>query len=706
MNNQQQQQLQGGPPQGGHLQHQGGFNQPPHHVGGPNPPGGLNQPPHAGGGLPPLGGFNQPPPGGPYGGYQAPFNYGVYGQAPPYPQGGVAMGAFPPQAPPGPPHGPGAGNANQQWLGPHSWFHANISDPKQRRQVAEGVKKRIIHGVGGGGKYDGSPVQPSQGSTISAKTNPLMFQEVVINAFNQESGGALSPPTDQMTHHPRTGQDIVHPQADALSSMRIEILFEFFPQGLGVVTTYNSSRGQEMLIHDLRGGKRSVPHGLVTLRDVLRLFLEEEGRKHATRFAAAQAFNDISVGSRESWLAAANRLALYFRAMMVDPEFPPASEDPYVWALLTATQLEILLEKTIELCIESDMDRSEKRAQLAINKDLYTPQLQAMPIVRQELGLPPMNNRGECIKNIHSRFSNKLAQDAGKFAPQRKETSKPSSRQAEVHSLKSNKMPLTMRLFPGMEFSQPTQRAALCAIQTLKGDKEVDDILDGQLAAAEVHQERNPRKRTWEDQDSGAQRGPRPRRNYHDHQPAARMPEQRGSTATFSPGKRGNDDRSQGEGHRFKAGNNRFQSDKEGHRFQGSRPQGARRKAMPQGELPAEAPKADGSPEEIQRYIRANGVCFYHARGQPCPSMRETGCCPYSHAPSPIYWGAYPRQASQQRTSQMEREKREQAQELMAIQDEQLGYQHNQEDPDFDDSPDSQTELTADAPGDDSDPHN
>ena len=48
-----------------------------------------------------------------------------------------------------------------------------------------------------------------------------------------------------------------------------------------------------MLVHDLWGGKRYVPHHMVTIKDLLRLLVEEKWRKHSTKVAATLAFNNI-----------------------------------------------------------------------------------------------------------------------------------------------------------------------------------------------------------------------------------------------------------------------------------------------------------------------------------------------------------------------------------------------------------------------------
>ena len=45
----------------------------------------------------------------------------------------------------------------------------------------------------------------------------------------------------------------------------------------------------------------------------------------------------------------------------------------------------------------------------------------------------------------------------------------------------------------------------------------------------------------------------------------------------------------------------------------------------------------------IKQFILDNSVCFYHARGQRCPTMGAQEYCPYSHARQPVPWGAYAR---------------------------------------------------------------
>ena len=82
--------------------------------------------------------------------------------------------------------------------------------------------------------------------------------------------------------------------------MRVETLLNFLHPGLATVTTFHSSRGQDMLVRDLRGGKRYVRHHMVTMKDLLRLLMEEVWRKHSTKVAATRAFNNISILPRES----------------------------------------------------------------------------------------------------------------------------------------------------------------------------------------------------------------------------------------------------------------------------------------------------------------------------------------------------------------------------------------------------------------------
>ena len=97
-----------------------------------------------------------------------------------------------------------------------------------------------------------------------------------------------------------------------------------------------------MLVHDLRGGKRYVSHHMVTTKDLLRLLVEEEWRKHSTKVAATLTFNNISILPRESWLAAVALFIQFYRASTVDPASPYASEEAYFWSQLPVDQLDFL----------------------------------------------------------------------------------------------------------------------------------------------------------------------------------------------------------------------------------------------------------------------------------------------------------------------------------------------------------------------------
>ena len=99
-------------------------------------------------------------------------------------------------------------------------------------------------------------------------------------------------PTDNITYHPQTGAEIVHPPADWLTTTRVETLLNFLHTGLAIVITYHSSRGQDMLVHDLRGGKHYVPHHMVTIKDLLRPL----GRQHEESVHEGGSFVGISIG--------------------------------------------------------------------------------------------------------------------------------------------------------------------------------------------------------------------------------------------------------------------------------------------------------------------------------------------------------------------------------------------------------------------------
>ena len=116
------------------------------------------------------------------------------------------------------------------------------------------------------------------------------------------------------------------------------------------------------------------------------------------------------------------------------------------------------------------------------------------------------------------------------------------------------------------------------------------------------------------------------------------------------------------------------------------------RKAMPKAELPPEAPRPDASESAIKQFIIDNSVCFYHARGQRCPSMVDQGCCPYSHAQQPVPWGAYARIQQKPSLAQTQHDVMALEEEVLTIAIEQLQHSKSA----LDDATSMPAELPAD----------
>ena len=87
-----------------------------------------------------------------------------------------------------------------------------------------------------------------------------------------------------------------------------------------------------------------------------------------------------------------------------------------------------------------------------------------MLIIRHELGLPYMNLRGKKVKFkfIYTQFAQDLAKDAGRYLPQQPQKS--TARKADVHSMHSNKIPITMRANTSRPQFNASKPADLCAV--------------------------------------------------------------------------------------------------------------------------------------------------------------------------------------------------------------------------------------------------
>ena len=432
---------------------------------------------------------------------------------------------------------------------------------------------------------------------------------------------------------------------------------DILPSELATVALYNSSRGQTMEVHNLRGGKHRVPHQEVTVVDILRLVVEEETRKTPTRIATSTAFDNFTLQSKESWLAATTRLLKYFRASIVDPDAPYNTETEHFFSLLTAANMDVLQETAVRACFPSPNDRMIQEATLNIRKGIYRSQMAAWPIIRVLVGADSMVERGIKVKAIFTDFTNYLSQEASNFiSPQ-----KTSAKTVDVNAVATNKLPLQMRMSrdAGIPLRETRKSSSLFATgATTPFDDCSEDYGEQPLAAVTARQDQGSqssytRKRGGEDAEDLSRHAPRPRRRDQDDTASSSRPNER---RTFSQGARANDQDYQ------------------------KRRQPKRGNIMkPPGQLAPDAPSPNSSDDDIRKYIIANGVCFYHARGQQCPNMAKHLFCRYQHSDHPVPFGSYPRQSKQSNEK-----------ELAMIQLEQLDHQEASKPTSLDDFSDSE----------------
>ena len=105
-----------------------------------------------------------------------------------------------------------------------------------------------------------------------------------------------------------------------------------------------------------------------------------------------------------------------------------------------------------------------------------------------------LNGRGRKVKAIFTLFAQDLAKDAGKYLPQQPQ--RPTARRSDVHSMHSNKIPITMRADTSRSQFNASKPAALCAVGDLE---DLDDTFDAScmvdLAAMTTRQEESTKKR-------------------------------------------------------------------------------------------------------------------------------------------------------------------------------------------------------------------
>ena len=342
--------------------------------------------------------------------------------------------------------------------------------------------------------------------------------------------------------------------------------------------------------------------------------------------AAMTALTNIQMRKDESWLAATTRLVQYFRAAKLTTDTPYWAEEEYFWQLITSEDLFTLMEKTVELFFPQIGDQLPRQAYLIILRDQFDPNLRNMPILRHQLASPAMTLRGDATKAIYHELVSSMTRDASKYLSP--DTSKDQPQQLTagdgLHFALSRKIPTSARLNP-YDFSRVGTKKASPSLVALTpssmSDMHPADIFAALASSFKTDSKYSDRPnnqlKRHRDNTENSEEPPSSRPRYTERGRKSRQertqPLASPSTATpasLKPSSGGSAGRTY--------------------------------KRPPTRELPSEAPRPGGDEREIRQYILNTKSCFFHARGEPCPNMKEFQWCQYSHDLLP--WGIYPKQ--------------------------------------------------------------
>lgn len=437
----------------------------------------------------------------------------------------------------------------------------------------------------------------------------------------------------------------MRPVPDRYTPLRMAILHNLLPTAMAVTATLTQHAPVE--VHNINGGKIVIPFDHYMATDALRLLMSEVLRGGLATQHAQHALNNIHLRPGESLLTGHNRLLQIFRAARADPFRTYLSEEPYFWMAITERNLYNLFDRAIALCCPGHDDRHAFRGQLIGITQNNNALLQQFQVDAHALGSAHMQQRGQLTRRMFHQFATLLGNHSSLFRP----AAAPDAGSDSVRALRTSK---SLRL-PQGEDSSSLQTKSQGEVRAMRPAADYtprqdypdspSDEDDGPELAAFTHQRGGASATLETPREPSARRpsrstGPRgPDRRYDQPNPDRRRLDCATPAARY--------DTPAGGSKRATRDHDKNEARETHHSRPSERPASSRRvrfdDATVPPELPEDAPARDAEPRVIQEYIKCQGVCFHHARGQACQRMTTVGHCRYNHAMTKLALGSYPR---------------------------------------------------------------
>eukprot|EP00752_Nemacystus_decipiens_P017539 g15718.t2 len=415
--------------------------------------------------------------------------------------------------------------------------------------------------------------------------------------------------------------NVMKPWPDSRTSLRFDIIHNMLPPTMAVTSAITN--GQDVQVHNLNGGMAWVQAHHLTLTDALRLLMAETARNGISGQHAQHALDNIRLRDGESWLTGLNRLVQLARAASLLPDRPYLSEEPYYWMVLTAENLYHLMNRAVALCFPVPTDRVAFHSYLVGAMVNTRATLQLHPIDSHALGSPQMAARGKICASCYHDFTRTLGQNACFY----NHPTTP-SKGAPVSALRTS----SRRLPPGEDtFTRQTRtRRSAFALRDddspdeWRDDDSHDEYDTDEVAAYGNHGDHSSTSATRAPSDTR-----RPRTTDRDPSRHLRHDSRGAAASGVDQRKRERQDPDNRDTRRYRRAP-----------AQSTAP--AARGPTQAPRLAADAPAPHGDPQVIEAYIKAQGVCFHHARGRQCRHMAQHHHCRYLHTADPIPFGTYP----------------------------------------------------------------
>ena len=443
---------------------------------------------------------------------------------------------------------------------------------------------------------------------LSWRSDPVWFADKLAKTMASVQGSVWTMPVDVES----AGEiNPTRPRANTLTPRRVECFTKLIADTLATRDMIRPHTYIEVPL--VEGGFCQVPFEEVTVTEWCRILVAEVAPSGQAQKRAEVALEEMTLIQGESWMAAARRLVLHMRAVTADETKPHASEEQYFWRYVAGKHVSELCERAVNLFFTSESDRNGLEALLVQIGTEIKQQLTPMHVHAGKLLSAYMVARGRVAHGIFDRLVKALLTRCNRYPI----ASAPGGRKRDSVAALSQSHRLPMTRGTRSELPKREERRGGDRLPARESTrvwrKNLEAIRDSACAALGAAGYGLDDEDEEEEEDKTTDRP----------QPLAAFSNIRAST----PGAHGTPFVSRRGGR-----NDRWRK--------------RDREENDTSEEDDELPSQEAEDSVIINALRRRKICFFHARGSPCPHENKNSSrkgCRFSHDEAVVPYGHYPR---------------------------------------------------------------